>query len=211
MRNDQHMTMGAGELLSMNAERWHRARPFRKRLVRERDGLDPDYAGLVAFEAGYFDHRPEINELLDAIDTDLASGSVYSCRDRDEIIRLAMMDEGDVMTAPEFDDDLPDIGECIEIVLQRPVPPPARPIPPHSKPVAGPHGSEVHLYQINRTTRRGAYLSPYLARVLGGQSETLFCARAFLACGTLPAWTKIFSSEAERAWACDDFLQGPPF
>jgi hypothetical protein len=205
----QRQTMGAGDLLAMDAERWHRARPFRKKLLRDDSGLDPDYAGAVAYEGGYFDHRPDINELLDAISTDLASGSVYSAHDHEEILRLAFMPDD----SPEFDDEeLPEIGERIENVLKRPVPPKERLIPASSVAMEGPYGSAVHLHQIPRQTRLGRYVTPYLAKVLGGSEDTtLFCAKAYLATGTLPAWHRNWTSAVERAWHCDDFLNGPPF
>lgn len=42
-----------GELRALDAELWHRGKPFQRRLVRE-DGLSLDMAAERAFEAGYF-------------------------------------------------------------------------------------------------------------------------------------------------------------
>lgn len=46
-----------GELRGRDLESWHRARPFRRRLVRP-DGMSLEAAAEAAFEAGYFDHVP---------------------------------------------------------------------------------------------------------------------------------------------------------
>jgi hypothetical protein len=42
-----------GELRARDAELWHRAKPFRRRLIRE-DGMSLEAAAELAWEAGYF-------------------------------------------------------------------------------------------------------------------------------------------------------------
>ncbi len=76
--------MGASCLVSMDAKLWHRAKPFRKMLVREDSGMCPDDAALAAWQAGYFgdtSDRPDVNDLLDAIDRELSGCPVYSTDD----------------------------------------------------------------------------------------------------------------------------------
>lgn len=205
-------TMGASDLLAMNAERWHKAKPFRKKLLREDTGMNPDYAALAAWEAGYFNTplRPEINELLDLIDTDLASGSVYSAQDRDEIMRLALLDE----SATEFDEETithdapPDFR--IPIFL-RSIQPLARYVPPSSVRLEGPEGNLVYLYQKTTHAVYGRYTNPWTCRLLGGEALTRYWMRGYRCQETAPAVLASYDSEVERAWYADDFLNGPPF
>lgn len=51
-------------------------------LINNMSGERLDDAGLRAYEAGYFDHRPDINELLTAIEKDHNGNPVYSNRDQ---------------------------------------------------------------------------------------------------------------------------------
>jgi hypothetical protein len=46
-----------GELTAMDAHLWHKAKPFRRRLVNPA-GMSLDYAADLAFERGYFDDIP---------------------------------------------------------------------------------------------------------------------------------------------------------
>jgi hypothetical protein len=206
-------TMGSSDLLAMNAERWHKAKPFRKKLLRDDAGMNPDYAALTAWEAGYFNSplRPEINELLDLIDTDLASGSVYSAADRDEIMRLAMLDEG----AVEFDEPLETVdapaGFPIPIHL-RLIAPLTRYFPAYSEAREGDNGSVAYLYHFTTQRHQGSYVSPWLATVLPGATiRTKYWVRGFRHGETAPALLAAFDSAVERAWYADDFLHGPPF
>jgi hypothetical protein len=208
----QRKNMGAAELLSMNAERWHKAKPFRKKLLRDDEGMNPDFACMCAWEAGYFhgrQDRPEINELLDLIATDLASGSVYSEFDHDEIMRIALSDDelpDDPMVTHEAPKDF-----RIPIRL-RTIAPPHKAIPPAAKRLEGFDGLEVWLYRTEQYRRHGRSVTPYLAKVLGGAEHVVkFWAKAFPSDGTLPAWHKAFDSEVERAWVCDDYLHPCPF
>lgn len=53
--------------------------------INNKTGEALDEAGQRAYEAGYFDHRPDINELLDAIASDNRGVPHYSMRDADAI------------------------------------------------------------------------------------------------------------------------------
>ena len=46
-----------GELSNIQADRWHKARPFQRRLVRP-DGMTLETAAGMAFDAGYFPDVP---------------------------------------------------------------------------------------------------------------------------------------------------------
>jgi hypothetical protein len=56
-------------------------------LINSKSKMDLDGAGLVAFEKGYFDERPTVRDLLDAIDEDVRSGgtSHFSRADADAV------------------------------------------------------------------------------------------------------------------------------
>jgi hypothetical protein len=207
--------MGAAELLSMNAERWHRAKPFRKKLLRDDEGMNPDYATLCAWEAGYFhgyQERPEINELLDLIATDLASGSVYSEQDSDEIMRLALSEDCDMPENPMEHVAPKDFR--VPVQLRPPPPPNQREIPANSTPVHGDDGLVVYLYRTEFYTAQQRYVNPWLAKLLGGTktvSNVRYWAKAYPANGTAPAFHKFWDSEVARAWYCDEFLHPCPF
>lgn len=68
-----------GELKAMDADKWHREKPGRRKLVRE-DGVSLDDMALSAWESGYFGYgtdRPTVNDLLDKIREELAGRKVY--------------------------------------------------------------------------------------------------------------------------------------
>ncbi len=56
-----------GELKAMDAQRWHREKPFRPKLVTKK-GLTPDYAREAAEEAGYLRKGSTISDLYQAMD-----------------------------------------------------------------------------------------------------------------------------------------------
>jgi hypothetical protein len=90
---NQAATIGASCLTSMGAAQWHKAKPFRKMLVREDSGLCPDDAAAKAWQAGYFGDaadRPDVNDLLLAIERELSGSPVYSTDDAVEIEMEAM-------------------------------------------------------------------------------------------------------------------------
>lgn len=78
-----------GDLASMGGAQWHKAKAFRRKLIRP-DGLCTDYACDLALERGYFDHvaRPAWGGpdnmhpvtpamLLEAIEREMAGRPVY--------------------------------------------------------------------------------------------------------------------------------------
>jgi len=88
-----------GDLKAMNAERWHRGKVGRKKLLREstakqRDIMGtqenpyhPDDVARAAWEAGYFpefQERPTPNDLYDAIGQELAGKPRYKTDDMQE-------------------------------------------------------------------------------------------------------------------------------
>lgn len=69
-----------GELKAMDADKWHREKPGRRKLVRE-DGVSLDDMALSAWENGYFGYgtdRPTVNDLLDKIREELAGQKIYA-------------------------------------------------------------------------------------------------------------------------------------
>lgn len=77
----------SGELAGMNAELFHKGKPFQKKLVRD-NGMELDDAALMAWEKGYFpelQERPTVNEFLEKLAEDLKGNSKYSELDRDLI------------------------------------------------------------------------------------------------------------------------------
>lgn len=83
-----------GDLASMGADAWHKAQPFRKRLVLPAEGSDvlpgmeaqgnansPDATALAAWEAGYFPNHPErptVDDFLQAVDRELRGSPVHA-------------------------------------------------------------------------------------------------------------------------------------
>lgn len=77
-----------GELSALDAEHWHKVRPFQRKLIRD-DGRSLEHAAEAAWEAGYFpdhvvdwdsdDSTQPVSEgdLIEAIRRELASGSAY--------------------------------------------------------------------------------------------------------------------------------------
>lgn len=77
-----------GELSNIQADRWHKARPFQRRLVRA-DGVTLETAANTAWEAGYFPHvaAPDMDGpdnmhpvspqmLIDALDREMSGQPV---------------------------------------------------------------------------------------------------------------------------------------
>jgi hypothetical protein len=72
--------VNAGGLEAIGVEQYHQDRKFRKRILQEQ-GRSLDDLALAAWEAGYFPEssgRPDINDLLDKIDTELRGQPQYS-------------------------------------------------------------------------------------------------------------------------------------
>lgn len=67
------------ELSTLNAQEWHKERPFQRMLIKE-NGLSPDAAALKAWEEGYFpthQDRPTVNDLYNAVDAELRGQKIY--------------------------------------------------------------------------------------------------------------------------------------
>jgi hypothetical protein len=170
-------TMGARDLLAMDADRWHRAKPFRKKLVRDDDGHTPDDAAEIAWEAGYFprhDERPTIAELLDLIATDLQSGSVYSEYDYDELERIAIQEGLDQAARVAMQ-----TADAVRKMEGK------RVIPLGAVPVMGQSGDVAYLYETSFRNRKG-------------RVSTTFYAKAFMAGEKRHAWHKPFASAQAR-------------
>jgi len=85
-----------GELTARDAEIWHKGRPFQRKLVRA-DGVTLEEAATLAHEAGYFPHAPVPamdsgdnmhpvtgDQLLEAIERELAGTPVHALDDLDD-------------------------------------------------------------------------------------------------------------------------------
>ena len=88
-----------GDLISMNLELWHKEKAFRKKAIREavgtakdmfgkksEDGLDftPDYVREAAVEAGYLSEDASIDDLYEAVRTELSGSPQYILHNADE-------------------------------------------------------------------------------------------------------------------------------
>lgn len=100
-----------GDLASMGADKWHRGKPGKRRLVRphiegqmsmlgtdgQQNSNSPDELALRAWEAGYFPEfteRPSVNDLLEAISEGVAGRDRFA-EDRSgttEDVRMAAQD-----------------------------------------------------------------------------------------------------------------------
>jgi len=177
----QQDTVGAGELRAMNAELWHRAVPFRKKLVRLEAGMCPDEAALWAWEAGYFPElgrRPDVQEFLDAIDGELHGKLVYTLEDTMAIYEAEMQEY-------EREETMADFRAAVEI--------PGRVIPAHSERVSGINGGVVYLYETMFVTKKG-------------REGKQFYAKAFLAGEVKHAWHHVFPSHEARLDKVNEFL-----
>ena len=180
---DRHQARG--DLLAMNAELWHRARPFRARLVREDSGHFFEQACEIAFEAGYFPGHtcpPDRNELLDAIERDLRTGAVYSEFDYEELERAAIVE----MDADEF---IAEARAQIKAMAGR------RVIPAGADLVASLSGAAVYCYSEGYRNR-------------AGRPGVIHYAKAFLPGQAKRAWHKSFRTDGERDVAITEFFQG---
>ena len=183
MNGDRHQARG--DLLAMNAELWHRAKPFRARLLREDKGHFFEQACEIAFEAGYFpghDCPPDRNELLDAIERDLRTGGVYSEFDYEELERAAIVE----MDSDEF---VAEARAQVEAMACRRVTPVGADL------VACLSGAAVYCYSATYSNR-------------AGRVGVIFYAKAFLPGQVKHAWHKSFRSDAERDAAINEFFEG---
>lgn len=181
-RNQQD-TVGASDLRAIGAGDWHKAVPFRSKLLRVDSGLCPDDAALAAWEAGYFPdcvERPEIDDLVAAIGRELAGRPVYTLDDEHALYELEM-------AAWEREQTMAAFRASAEPV-------PGRVIPPGAAEMAGCAGDVAYLYAVayvtKKTRRHGVNLY----------------AKAFRAGEVKPAWHHVFRTEQERLDAVNAFF-----
>ena len=180
-------TVGASDLRAIGADAWHKAKPFRRKLVRLESGVCPDDAALMAWEAGYFpDHgeRPGIQALIDAIDSELAGCPVYTASDAHSIYEaeMASYDREETMDALY---DLAAAPASIDV--------PGRVIPAHSELMTGACGEAVYLYEQYYLNRKG----------VEGKS---FLAKAFRSDDRNHAWHRTFATHDARMDAINEFF-----
>lgn len=123
------MTDPGGDLASMGADRWHKGKPGRRKLLRasqgnaaalpgmgggQSDGIgySPDDVAMFAWEQGYFPDmpdRPTVDDLLQAIDRELRGDPIYApeatTRDADEAMLAAVADLEQIITSAGLDPD----------------------------------------------------------------------------------------------------------
>lgn len=176
-----------GDLRAMDAHLWHRAVPFRRKLVNDA-GMSLDAAALAAWEAGYFGDglsgRPEIRDLLDLIASDLQGVPVYAPLDFEGERRLA---------AREF---------AIETLRNEPAPvaaPVARQVSHHvpDGSVARWNGDAVaYVYQQEFTTKAGRVGMSYYAKIYANWQDRKAASH------------HVYRTEAERDSAVTEFFNG---
>ena len=120
------MTDPGGDLLSMGADRWHKGKSGRRKLLRASQdgaavlpgmggqsvgiGYTPDDVAMFAWEQGYFPdltERPTVDDLLQAIDRELRGDPIYApeatTRDADAAMLDAVDDLERIITAAGLD------------------------------------------------------------------------------------------------------------
>jgi hypothetical protein len=180
---NQGDTVGASDLRAIGADSWHRAAPFRKKLTRLESGMCPDDCALAAWEQGYFPdctERPEIQDLIDAIERELSGRLVYRLEDEREIYELEL-------AAWERE-------QSMEMLRQASAHVPGRVIPPGSVLVAGMSGDVVALYEVH-----------YVTKKTGRQGKNLY-AKAFRAGEYKPSWHHVYPNEQARMDAANAFF-----
>jgi hypothetical protein len=179
----QRDTTGASDLRAIGARDWHRAAPFRPKLMRVDSGLCPDDAALIAWEAGYFPdcvERPEIQDLIDAIDRELGGRPVYTLDDEHTLYELEM-------AAWEREQTMAAFRASAE-------PLPGRVIPVGAVAMAGMAGDAAYLYAV-----------AYVTKKTGRHGVNLY-AKAFRAGEIKHAWHHVFPNEQARLDAVNAFF-----
>ena len=84
LRRDQ---LNIGDFLAMDADRLLQARPGICKLIRKApgQGMYVDHAREVAEEAGYLPEGSDINDLIDAVDSELRGKPVFASGDIDSL------------------------------------------------------------------------------------------------------------------------------
>jgi hypothetical protein len=191
-------TIGASDLRAIGADNWHKAKPFRKKLVRLETGLTPDDTTLAAWNAGYFpqfSERPEVQDLIDAIDSELAGKPVYTLDDAHAIFEeeMAAYEREQTMAALH---ELADIEPELDAVAFESVPfidVPSRAIPKDSELITGANGEAVYLYYQIYINKKG------------NEGRTYY-AKAFRAGEKIHEWHNAFSSHEARMDKVNEFF-----
>jgi hypothetical protein len=216
LHTGQKYAWGAADLLAMNAELWHRAVPFRKKLVRFDAGMTVTSAAYLAMDNGYLP-RLEIGQILDeaavmdAIEAELAGRPVYTVDDQAALFDEQMAEFEDDSRAEFYkidSDELPEflsIGDPADLAslvatqreetmaeLKKSADVAGRNVPPGAVAQEG-TGGIVYLYAVPYVTKKGR------------RGETLY-AKAFRPGERRHAWHHVFASVEERAARVAEFL-----
>jgi hypothetical protein len=179
----QFETVGASDLRAIGADNWHRGAPFRQKLMRLDSGLCPDDAALAAWEAGYLAccvERPEIQDLIDAVERELHGRPVYTLDDEQAVFEAEMAAwEREQATA------------AAQAALE---PVPGRAVPLGASVIVGCSGDAVALYQV-----------PYVTKKTRRHGFSLY-AKAFRAGEAKHAWHHVFPDEQARLDAANAFF-----
>lgn len=176
-------TVGSSDLKAIGAGDWHKAAPFRAKLLRVDSGMVPDDAAYAAWEAGYFadcTERPDIDDLVAAVGRELGGRPIYSLDDEQALYELEMQ-------AYEREQTM----EALRVSTE---PVPGRVIPPGSTLVGGMSGDVVALYEV-----------PYVTKKTGRAGVNLY-AKAFRAGEYKPAWHRVFPTPQARLDAANAFF-----
>ncbi len=193
IRGNLEMT-GASDLRSIGADAWHKAKPFRKKLVRLESGLTPDAATLAAYEAGYFpefNERPTTHDLIEAIDRELAGSPVYTLDDSREIYETEMAEYEREMTIEALHESA--VMAAASVARVEIVDVPGRAIPKDSELIQGAAGEAVYIY------------FQYYINKKGHEGKTYY-AKAFRAGERNHEWHKAFSTHEKRDDAINEFF-----
>jgi len=188
-------TIGASDLRAIGADNWHRAKPFRKKLVRLETGLTPDDAMLAAWQAGYFpqfSERPEIQDLIDAIDAELSGNPVYTLDDANEIFELEMAAYEREMTIQALN-EMAEIEPSDEIKVAPFFEVEGRVIPAGSEMIVSNNGDVAYVY------------FQYYINKKGNEGKT-FYAKIFRAGEKFHEWHKAFPSHEAREDKINEFF-----
>lgn len=187
---NQRDTMGASDLRGIGADNWHKAKPFRKKLVRLDSGMCPDDAALAAWEAGYFPNhleRPDVQDLIDAIDSELAGSPVYTLDDQREIFEAEMAAwDREANMAALHDLAVVPVAQVAQAV-------PGRVIPAEAEVMTGMCGEVAYLYEQIYINKKGHEGRRYLVK-------------AFRAGERKPDLHKVYVTHDQRIDAINEFF-----
>jgi hypothetical protein len=181
---------GCGELRGMDADKWHKAVPFRAKLIHDDAGRYLDAMGQIVGEAGYFGRggRPDCHDLLDAIDAELSGHPIYTPEDETAMLQAEITLHAAAQAATQRETTMRLLAASTATAK-------GRVIPPNSTAVEGLFGVIVYLYAVPYVTKKGR------------AGESLY-AKAFRPGETKPAFHNVFATASERDHKVNEFLQG---